>query len=121
MWTSKIDQKDFNRGQFTVVVSYLKGAETFNESYTLQALKDLDFVISNRLRVLNENDALDASYPLGDFTPNEVSVPVDTVDPLQEKLSELAKLKQLVDLKVIEPTDKGYTDALTAAKAEYDK
>lgn len=88
MWTSKIASKVFEKGNYQIGVEYTDGASPFTESYTLQAIKDLDFVVSNRLRVLNENDALDNKYELGVFVPEErVSVPEEVT--AQERLDSL--------------------------------
>lgn len=112
MWTATIESKNLNKGTLQVGVSYTNSSESFSESYQINSLVDLNNRINIRLQQLEDLYNLD--IPLGVFTP---AVNVPTVpDAKATALSKLAEISRLVDLGVLQKTDKEVADAIQAVK-----
>jgi len=116
MWSAKIADKGFKGGVLTVNVAYTQGAESFNEVYQVTNAFDLDRRIRNRLLQLEETDAFSKALTVGEYTLVET---VETKTPqgeFNEKLGNLQRLKNLVDLGVIDEDNAEYTSALAETK-----
>jgi hypothetical protein len=109
MWKAKIADKKIEHGVCTVNVSYQDGPDEFNEIYTIQSLEDLNNRVRGRLEGLNNLGSLLNEIPVGNFTPEPR---VEVVNRKQEALNEVSRLKQLVNLGLLEEDDQKYQDAV---------
>ena len=116
MWTANIQKKDFSNGTLRVIVRYENDTDSFEETYYLKAANEIENNIRSRLSQLASFETV--SIPLGPYVPQPVAVSQNT--PLQIALSNLNRLKTLVDVGVIKDTDTVYQAALLTAKEQYD-
>ncbi len=115
MWTASLTGKVFTGGSLTVTVAFTNGKDSFNQDFDLSggSLNTLAQRVSGRIDQLNISDTLMQSIDIG---PVPAYVP-PTRDELAYARSQLAQVKQDVDLGIIKETDAIYIDALAAAKA----
>jgi len=129
MWTATFS-KNRQALSKTGMITYINGADQFSEAFEIQGdMTDADIADKAQRKIdwLNNQETVFENLTEGKITPalKPISTPpVPTQDELdkqdyQKKLNTLANLQKLVDAKVIETTDKQYTDALTAVKTVY--
>lgn len=112
MWSAKIESKNFSKGILQIGVSYTNGMETFNESYKIYSLDDINNIIASKLEQIKNTEALEIS--IGDYSPKPIIKTV--IDPKQEALDNLRRTKELVELDVLNEDDKEVMDAIQAVK-----
>lgn len=118
MWNATILDKYIEQGILHVNVSYINGENRFNEIYDLRTGDELNLQITMRLAQLEKLEVFSDALSLGAYTPEEIS---DGSDPKADALAKVKELKQLVDLGVIDSTDKKFTDAIETVKIELNK
>lgn len=114
MWISKIVDKNLSLGELRVNVSYSNGTDDFNEVYSIRNEQDLNARIKNKLSELEDKEIIFSNIQTGVYTPVDNQV---VVNPLEQKMTELRKLKEQVSLGLMKETDKEYLDAISAVKA----
>lgn len=117
MWQATVDSKVFENGQQKVTVIYSDGGTKFAETYLIRKKEQLSGIVRGKLAELEASDA--DTVEIGPLVPDLVQ-PV-TPDPLQVKLGEVRRLKELVDLGVLQSNSSEYVAAVDATKVEFDK
>lgn len=117
MWTATITKKDFDKGRLRVFVDFTDGNRTTEEEFSLKTGNELNALVQNRLSELESLSAAETAISEGVFTPsNPPSVPQSV---LSAALSDLSRIKNLIDLGVIDKASSEAVNALNAAKQAY--
>lgn len=115
MYKATIKDKEQNGDLLELNIEFSNGEKSFEESFSVKTASELDSIISAKLKELNTTKITIADVAAGEYVP----VPEKPDVVLQQKLTEVYKLKQMVDVGIIAPDAPEYLQALDEARTAY--
>ncbi len=118
MYTATIESKNFDRANNSLIlgVSLTDGTSTFNRSYTFSPLTTLDEIKRHLKSVVDDLETAETRVSTVNLGLVDLDLPTIVPDPVQVALSDVARLKSLINLGLAKDTDQEYIDAVATYK-----